>query len=83
MTALCDNSSSTQYEIKFVTTILIHLTDVHQVSGVSFDFAVVDSNSLMFVFHHAPDVAKELYGDKELSFDTVTQSDTQRWTVIS
>lgn len=61
----------------------IHLTDADQVSEVSFDFAVVDSNSLMFVFHHAPEVAKELHGDKELTFDTVAQSDTQAWKVIS
>ncbi|XP_057775154.1 uncharacterized protein LOC130994138 [Salvia miltiorrhiza] len=60
----------------------IQTIDADQVSGVSFDFAVVDSNSLMFVFHHAPDAANALYGDKELSFDTVTQSDTQRWTGI-
>ncbi|KAG6405705.1 hypothetical protein SASPL_133297 [Salvia splendens] len=60
----------------------VQTIDADQVSEVSFDFAVVDSNSLMFVFHHAPDVVKELYGDKELSFDTVPESNTQRWTGI-
>ncbi|KAH6768992.1 Zn-dependent exopeptidases superfamily protein [Perilla frutescens var. frutescens] len=57
----------------------IQTIDADQVSGASFDFAVVDSNSLMFVFNHAPEVAKELHGDKELSFDTVLQSDIQTW----
>ncbi|XP_047981565.1 endoplasmic reticulum metallopeptidase 1 isoform X1 [Salvia hispanica] len=60
----------------------VQTIDADQVLEVSFDFAVVDSNSLMFVFHHAPDVVKELYGDKELSFDTVPESNTQRWTGI-
>lgn len=62
---------------------LFHWTDADQVSGASFDFAVVDSNSLMFVFDHAPEAAKQLHGDTKLSFDSVIQSDTQTWTVIS
>lgn len=55
---------------------------IDQVSGASFDFAVVDSNSLMFVFDHAPEAAKQLHGDTKLSFDSVIQSDTQTWTGI-
>ncbi|GER56068.1 Zn-dependent exopeptidases superfamily protein [Striga asiatica] len=51
----------------------------NQISDASFDFAVVDSNSLMFVFKHAPEAAKELHGNHELSFDTVHQSDFETW----
>ncbi|KAL8550695.1 hypothetical protein ACS0TY_009194 [Phlomoides rotata] len=57
----------------------IQTTDANQILGASFDFAVVDSNSLMFVFKHAPEVAKELRGNQELSFDTVIQSDFETW----
>ncbi|KAL3511429.1 hypothetical protein ACH5RR_030830 [Cinchona calisaya] len=45
----------------------------------SYDFSVVDSNSLLFVFKHAPEVARELHIDSELSFDTVNQSLQETW----
>lgn len=61
----------------------ICLTDANQIFGASFDFAVVDSNSLMFVFKHSPEVVKELHGNQELSFDTVIQSDFETWKVLS
>ncbi|PIN05600.1 Aminopeptidases of the M20 family [Handroanthus impetiginosus] len=57
----------------------VQTLDANQILEASFDFAVVDSNSLMFVFNHAPEVAKELYGDQELSFDTVNHSDFETW----
>ncbi|KAL7110076.1 hypothetical protein ACP275_05G002500 [Erythranthe tilingii] len=57
----------------------VQTRDSNQILDASFDFAVVDSNSLMFVFEHAPEVAKELHGNRELSFDTVKQSDLETW----
>ncbi|KAK6116593.1 hypothetical protein DH2020_049699 [Rehmannia glutinosa] len=57
----------------------VQTLDANQILGASYDFAVVDSNSLMFVFKHAPEVVKELHGNRELSFDTVNQSDFETW----
>ncbi|KAL0447250.1 UNVERIFIED_CONTAM: Endoplasmic reticulum metallopeptidase 1 [Sesamum latifolium] len=51
----------------------------NQILDVSFDFAVVDSNSLMFVFKHAPEVVKKVHGSRELSFVTANQSDPETW----
>ncbi|KAL0408491.1 UNVERIFIED_CONTAM: Endoplasmic reticulum metallopeptidase 1 [Sesamum radiatum] len=51
----------------------------NQILDVSFDFAVVDSNSLMFVFKHAPEVVKKVHGNRELSFVTANQSDPETW----
>ncbi|XP_011071219.1 endoplasmic reticulum metallopeptidase 1 [Sesamum indicum] len=51
----------------------------NQILDVSFDFAVVDSNSLMFVFKHAPEVVKKVHGNRELSFDTANQSGPETW----
>lgn len=59
------------------------MTDGNQILDASFDFSVVDSNSLMFVFKHAPEVVKELHGNPELSLDTVNQSDSETWKVLS
>lgn len=53
-----------------------------QILDASYDFSVVDSNSLLFVFKHAPEVAKELYINSELKFDTVNQSQHERWMVL-
>ncbi|XP_051144524.1 uncharacterized protein LOC127260697 isoform X2 [Andrographis paniculata] len=51
----------------------------NQISNASFDFAVTDSNSLMFVFKHAPVVVKELHGNQELSFHSVNESRLDTW----
>lgn len=45
----------------------------------SYDFAVVDSNSLQFVFKHAPEVARELCITPELSFRTANLSMRETW----
>ncbi|XP_016569795.1 endoplasmic reticulum metallopeptidase 1 isoform X3 [Capsicum annuum] len=50
-----------------------------QVKEVTYDFAVVDSNTLPFVFKHAPEVANVLQIDTELSFDAVEQSHQEDW----
>ncbi|XP_073130207.1 uncharacterized protein [Henckelia pumila] len=57
----------------------IETTDANHILEANFDFAVVDSNSLMFVFKHAPAAVKELHANPEISFDTVNQSNFQRW----
>ncbi|KAL0372279.1 UNVERIFIED_CONTAM: Endoplasmic reticulum metallopeptidase 1 [Sesamum calycinum] len=51
----------------------------NQILDVSFDFAVVDSNSLMFVFKHAPEAVKKVHGNRELSFVTANHSDPETW----
>ncbi|KAG8383293.1 hypothetical protein BUALT_Bualt05G0169600 [Buddleja alternifolia] len=53
--------------------------DPNQILDASFDFAVVDSNSLLFVFKHAPEAVKKVHGSQELSFDTVNQSHIETW----
>ncbi|KAJ8759086.1 hypothetical protein K2173_003324 [Erythroxylum novogranatense] len=45
----------------------------------SYDFSVVDSNSLLFLFKHAPEVAKELHISSEFSFETANVSLRQDW----
>lgn len=47
----------------------------------SYDFSVVDSNPLDFVFKHAPEVAKELKIGSELSFGTTNLSSREDWMV--
>lgn len=51
----------------------------NQISNASYDFSVTDSNSLMFVFKHAPELAKELHGSKELSVHTISPSSFDTW----
>ncbi|GFP88377.1 endoplasmic reticulum metallopeptidase 1 [Phtheirospermum japonicum] len=57
----------------------VQTLDANQILDASYDFAVVDSNSMMFVFKHAPEAVKELHGNRELSFDTVKRSDLETW----
>ncbi|TQD96736.1 hypothetical protein C1H46_017629 [Malus baccata] len=53
--------------------------DANQVMDSSYDFSVVDSNSLLFVFKHAPEVAKELHISSELSFETAKLSQRENF----
>ncbi|XP_068326281.1 uncharacterized protein [Pyrus communis] len=53
--------------------------DANQVMDSSYDFSVVDSNSLLFVFKHAPEVAKELHISSELSFETAKLSQPENF----
>lgn len=57
------------------------MTDANQVVESSYDFSVVDSNSLLFLFKHAPEVAKELHISSELSFETAKLSHRETWMV--
>uniref|UniRef100_A0A2N9G0T5 Uncharacterized protein n=1 Tax=Fagus sylvatica TaxID=28930 RepID=A0A2N9G0T5_FAGSY len=51
----------------------------NQVVDSTYDFSVVDSNSLLFVFKYAPEVAKELHISSELSFETAMLSHRESW----
>ncbi|KAG7020138.1 Endoplasmic reticulum metallopeptidase 1 [Cucurbita argyrosperma subsp. argyrosperma] len=48
----------------------------------SYEISVVDSNSLIFLFKHAPDVAKELQTDLDLSFETANLSRQENWLAL-
>lgn len=61
--------------------LLLALTDAGCILDSSYDFSVVDSNSLNYVFKHAPEVAKELKIGSELSFGTTNLSSREDWMV--
>ncbi|XP_077250312.1 Zn-dependent exopeptidases superfamily protein [Tasmannia lanceolata] len=48
----------------------------------SYDFSVVDANSLAFLFKYAPDVAKELQISSEISVKTSSHSDRSAWMAL-
>ncbi|CAN4093758.1 unnamed protein product [Withania somnifera] len=50
-----------------------------QIMETTYDFSVVDSNTLPFVFKHAPEVANKLHINTELSFDAFKQSHQEDW----
>ncbi|KAJ6313123.1 hypothetical protein OIU76_011262 [Salix suchowensis] len=54
-------------------------TDANRIVNSSYGFAVLDSNSLSFLFKYAPEVAKGLYTGKELSFETTDMSSRETW----
>ncbi|EPS72840.1 hypothetical protein M569_01917, partial [Genlisea aurea] len=64
---------------RVVFQLTVRTVDSSQISGTSFDLAVVDSNSLSFVFKHAPRVVKALHGNREMSLETVPYSDSKTW----
>ncbi|KAM2888089.1 hypothetical protein FF1_011872 [Malus domestica] len=53
--------------------------DANQVVESSYDFSVVDSNSLLFLFKNAPEAAKELHISSELSFKTANLSQRENF----
>ncbi|OMO88172.1 Peptidase M28 [Corchorus olitorius] len=57
-------------------------TDGNQIVDSSYDFSVVDSNSLLFLFKYAPEVAKELHIGPEFSFDTANMSNQQTFMAL-
>lgn len=59
------------------------LTGASKIMETTYDFAVVDSNTLPFVFKHAPEVANTLHINTELSFDAVKQSHQEEWMVVT
>ncbi|KAL5537792.1 hypothetical protein UlMin_042232 [Ulmus minor] len=56
--------------------------DSNQVVESSYDFAVVDSNSLSFLFKYAPEVAKELQIGSDLSLETAKLCRRETWMAI-
>nr|GMD41282.1 endoplasmic reticulum metallopeptidase 1 isoform X1 [Ipomoea batatas] len=54
-------------------------TDSSQIMSASYDFAAIDSNSMFFVFKHAPELANELGTNTELSFHSVDKSHPDDW----
>lgn len=57
-------------------------SDAGQIVDSTFDFSVLDSNSLIFLFKHAPAVAKELHIGSDLSFETSNLSHRESWMAI-
>ncbi|XP_022725833.1 endoplasmic reticulum metallopeptidase 1-like [Durio zibethinus] len=56
--------------------------DANQVVDSSYDFSVVDSNSLLFLFKYAPEVAKELHVGPEFSFGTANMSNQRTFMAL-
>lgn len=57
-------------------------TDANQIVESSFDFSVVDSNSFLFLFKYAPEVAKELHIGPEFSLEAANISKRETWMVL-
>ncbi|KAI3919594.1 hypothetical protein MKX01_018417 [Papaver californicum] len=57
-------------------------TDGRSVADSSYDFSVVDSNSLHFLFKYAPEVAEELQISSELSLEKFQESAQSTWMVL-
>lgn len=57
------------------------ITDSNQIVDSSYDISVLDSNSLWFLFKHAPEMAKELHISSEFSFETAKLSRHETWMV--
>ncbi|TYH31616.1 hypothetical protein ES288_A01G186400v1 [Gossypium darwinii] len=57
--------------------------DANQIVDSSYDVAVVDSNSILFLLKHAPEVAKELHIGPEFSFETANMSSQRTFMVCN
>lgn len=57
------------------------MADGNQVVESSYDLAVVDPNSMLFLFKHAPEVAKGLDVGSEFSLETATVTQPETWMV--
>ncbi|KAK7359388.1 hypothetical protein VNO77_01346 [Canavalia gladiata] len=53
-----------------------------QIVESTYDFSVTDSNSLLFLFKHSPEVAKELNVTSEFSFESASFSKRPDWMAI-
>ncbi|PPR88468.1 hypothetical protein GOBAR_AA32219 [Gossypium barbadense] len=56
--------------------------DANQIVDSSYDFSVVDSNSLLFLFKYAPELAKELNIGPEFSFETAKMSNQRTFLTL-
>ena len=57
------------------------LTGGHKIVESSYDFSVLDSNSLSFVFKYAPEAAKILNIGADFPFEAANRSDRSSWVV--
>ncbi|WOH16639.1 hypothetical protein DCAR_0936197 [Daucus carota subsp. sativus] len=57
-------------------------TDAGQIIDSTFDISVLDSNSLVFLFKHAPGIASELEIGPDFSLETADLSSRERWMAI-
>lgn len=57
-------------------------TDAGRIVDSTFDISVLDSNSLVFLFKHAPDIASELEIEPDFSLETSDHSRRERWMAI-
>lgn len=62
---------------------LLRTADGRSVAESSYDFSVVDSNSLHFLFKYAPEVAEELQISSELFLEKFQESDRRTWMVYT
>ncbi|OIW19126.1 hypothetical protein TanjilG_03616 [Lupinus angustifolius] len=60
----------------------IHTAGSSQIMESTYDFSVTDSNSLLFLFQHAPEVAKELNVTSDFSIESALVSQRQDWIAI-
>ncbi|CAI0381207.1 unnamed protein product [Linum tenue] len=57
-------------------------TDGSKIMDSSYHFAVVDSNSLNFLFKHSPEVAKQLQIGSDFSLGTANKSQLHDWVAL-
>ncbi|CAN8238621.1 unnamed protein product [Cochlearia groenlandica] len=57
-------------------------TGGNEITGSSYDLAVIDSNSMEFIFKHAPEVAKELNADPSFSLVNTEVSPQEAWLAL-
>lgn len=61
--------------------ILCDLAGSSQITESTYDFSVLDSNSLQFLFKHSPEAAEILNVTSEFSFKSASQSKRHDWMV--
>ncbi|AAC18795.1 Contains similarity to hypothetical gene B0495.7 gb/687822 from C. elegans cosmid gb/U21317 [Arabidopsis thaliana] len=57
-------------------------TGGNEITGSSYDLAVIDSNSMEFIFKHAPEVAKELHVGPSFSLGNAEASPQEAWMAL-
>ncbi|XP_010926709.2 uncharacterized protein [Elaeis guineensis] len=56
--------------------------DANKIVDSSYEFSVVDANSLAFLFKHVPEAAKMLHISSEMSFEEGYHSDSSSWVAL-
>ncbi|XP_019101596.1 PREDICTED: endoplasmic reticulum metallopeptidase 1-like isoform X1 [Camelina sativa] len=54
----------------------------NEITGSSYDLAVIDSNSMEFIFKHAPEVAEELHAGPSFSLANAEASPQEAWLAL-